>query len=215
MTLLWEHEKLGYLEICAKKKSILQICSLFPPQRTVRQNMFLYYTVHIYSCVLHFIFRAFLFFFLPTHRADWCSAVSLSWYHIAEVEENLGCAFHQGTEGVELWPLSHRGLCPFATWITVPLRRDLKCLGRRMGSASHPHYLLEEILHAVFLNRLSTKINASLFPAVSSNWHLPQPAQHQSGFWKVHKREEHWRGKPFVFIKLKDYWKQYHLCKWM
>lgn len=162
--------QIGNVEKRKKKKAYCKSVHFFFPKSTETKHI----SAHIYSCILHFIFRASLSF---AHTQSWlalrCFLITIPHYRSGGTSWML---LPPGRSGSAVLTLSHRALCPFATWITVPLRRDLKGLGRRMGNVSHPHYLLEEILHAVFLNRLLTKINASLFPTVSSSWHLPQHA---------------------------------------
>lgn len=68
----------------------------FSPQRALRQNTFLY--TFIVASYISFLGPPFL---LPTRKAEWSSAVSLSQYHITEVEEHLGCSFHHGAVGVQ------------------------------------------------------------------------------------------------------------------
>lgn len=162
---------LGNMRQKRKRKHIVNLFT-FLPQRTMRQNTFLYCTVHIYGCILHFIFRAFLSF-APTQSWLVLSSFLITIPHYRS-GGNPGMLLPPGPRGSTAttpFPQSSMSIC-----YQVTQKRSLKCLGRRVGSASHPRYLLEQILHAVFLDRLSSKINASLFPTVSSNWHLLQPA---------------------------------------
>lgn len=154
--------------------------------------------------------------FFP-HKAQWdetCFCAALYTFIVAAYTSFLGLSFFLPTEKICLVlscfyiPIPHhrnqiwdtpsiraQWECskePFPMGLYDQLRRE--CLGRKMGNVSHSHYLLAQIFHAVFLNHLSTKINVSLFPTVSSNWHLPQPAWRQCGFWKVHKRDSTLKG---------------------
>lgn len=87
--------QIGNVEKRKKKKHIANLFT-FSSQRALRQNTFLY--TFIVASYISFLGPPFL---LPTRKADWPSAVSLSQYHITEVEEHLGCSFHQGAVGVQ------------------------------------------------------------------------------------------------------------------
>lgn len=83
--------------MCVCEGSILQIYPLFSPQSTVRQNLFLCCTVHIYNCNLHLIFRVFLSF---THRKIY---LVLSCFHIPVPH------YRNGRKSGILLPSGHSG----------------------------------------------------------------------------------------------------------
>lgn len=157
--------------MCGERESILQIYPLFSPQSIVRQNTFLCCTVHIYSCILCFVFSTFLSF---THRKI---CLVLSCFHVPVPHHRNG-----GNSGI-LLPSGHSrsvAMTPFPQGFMSSCNLNHSAFKKRVfmkkAGKCVTRYLLAQIFHAVFLNHLLTKINVSLFPTVSSDWHLPQPA---------------------------------------
>lgn len=155
-----------HIKTCCKSVHSL----LFFPKSSETKHVTVPY-IFIVGSHISFLASSFL---LPTHITNCSSAVSLPQYHIAELENTQDSSSTSVQWEVVTTP-AHRPVS-MASWILEPLRGDLKQFGSKMQRTLCPLYLLEQILCAVFLNPLLTKINASLLPAVSSDCHLLQPS---------------------------------------